>query len=160
MTASTNKKVVIWRFEREPVAGLVNPRAYLSAGGVEVLTQAGAVAVLPFAEVKVVCFVRDFGPSELPAGQRVFQARPKTEGLWVRMRFLDGDILEGLLPNNLLHLEPYGFTVTPPNPTSTNQRMFVPRSALSEFQVLGVVGSPLRPRRRKPVSKTQLEMFE
>ena len=34
------------------------------------------------------------------------------------------------------------------------------RAALLEFQVLGVVGSPLRPRRRKPVPKTQLEMFE
>ena len=160
MAGSTNKKVVIRRFERESVAGVVNPGTYLRPAGVEVLTQSGSVVVIPYAEIKAVCFVRDFGSSESPAGPRLFQARPKTEGLWVRMRLLDGELMDGLLPNNLLQLEPFGFTVIPPNPSSRNQRVFVPRSALLEFHVLGVVGSPLRPRRRKPLPKTQMEMFE
>jgi len=160
LTGSTSKKVVIRRFERESITGVVNPRTYMQPGGVEILTQAGSVAVVPYAEIKVVCFVRDFDPHEGLAGPRLFQARPKTEGLWVRMRFLDNELMDGLLPNNLLQLEPFGFTVIPPNPSSSNQRVFVPRSALLEFHVLGVVGSPLRPRRRKPLPKTQLEMFE
>ena len=124
------------------------------------LAQSGSVSVIPYAEIKVVCFVRDFATSEPHPGQRIFQARPKTEGLWVRMRFLDNELLDGLLPNNLLQMEPLGFTVVPPNPSSNNQRLFVPRSALKEIHVLGVVGSPLRPRKRSPAPKTQLEMFE
>jgi hypothetical protein len=160
LAGSTSKKVVIRRFEREPLAGFVNPRTYLLPDGVELLTQAGAVSVLPYAEVKAVCFVRDFAQQEDELASRLFQARPKTEGLWVRMRFLDNELMDGLLPNNLLQLEPFGFTVVPPNPSSNNQRIFVPRSALREFQVLGVVGSPLRPRKRKPLPKTQMEMFE
>ena len=160
MAGSTNKKVVIRRFERDSITGVVNPRTYMQAGGVEVLTQAGSVALVPYAEIKAVCFVRDFDVSEVHTGPRLFQARPKTDGLWVRMRFLDNELMDGLLPNNLLQLEPFGFTVIPPNPSSNNQRVFVPRSALLEFHVLGVVGSPLRPRRRKPLPKTQMEMFE
>jgi len=160
LAGSTSKKVVIWRFEREQVTGFVNPRTYLLPAGVELLTQQGTVCVLPYTEVKAVCFVRDFAQTENGPSSRLFQARPKTEGLWVRMRFLDNELMDGLLPNNLLQLEPSGFTVVPPNPSSNNQRIFVPRSALREFHVLGVVGSPLRPRRRKPLPKTQIEMFE
>lgn len=161
MAASTNKKVVIRRFEREPLTGFVNPRDYLLADGIEFLTASGTVAVVPYSEVKAVCFVRDFESAEAIPAQRLFQTRPKTEGLWVRMRFLDGELMDGLLPNNLLQLEASGFTVVPPNPSSNNQRIFVPRSALREFHVLGVVGSPLR--RRKPkvaASKDQIEMFQ
>jgi hypothetical protein len=82
------------------------------------------------------------------------------EGLWIRMRFRDGELMDGLLPNSLLDLELAGFTVVPPNPSSNNQRIFVPRAALAEFHVLAVIGSPLRLRKAKPVPKTQLEMFE
>ncbi|HSW51242.1 MAG TPA: hypothetical protein VLH09_13750 [Bryobacteraceae bacterium] len=151
---------MIRRFDREPVTGFVNPRTYLLPEGVEVMTQGGSVSVLPYAEIKLVCFVRDFSNSAAEAGSRIFQARPKTEGLWVRMRFLDDDQMDGLLVNNLLQLERYGFSVVPPNPSASNQRLFVPKTALREFLVLAVVGSPLHPGRRKPPSKDQIEMFE
>jgi hypothetical protein len=63
--------------------------------------------------------------------------------------------------NNLLTLDPSGFYVTPPDPTFQNQRIFVPRLALTEVQVLGVIGSPLRRRAAKDPGKPgQIEMFE
>jgi hypothetical protein len=76
------------------------------------------------------------------------------------MHFRDGELMDGILANNLLQLEPYGFTVVPPNPSSSNQRVFVPRAALAALQVLGVVGSPLRPQKSKPKPKQQIELFE
>jgi hypothetical protein len=83
------------------------------------------------------------------------------EGLWVRMRFRDGDTIDGLLANNLLQLETQGFTIIPPDPAFQNQRVFVPKAALTDVQVLGVVGSPLRKsRRKKPVPDEQIEMFD
>jgi hypothetical protein len=160
LAASTSKKVVIRRFDREAVTGFVNPRTYLQPGGVEVLSPAGTVSILPYAEVKAVCFVREFVASETEPEQKLFHARPKMNGLWVRMQFSDGELMDGLLPNSLLQLDPSGFTVVPPNPSSNNQKIFVPRSALREFHVLGVIGSPLRPRKKRPALKTQLEMFE
>ena len=160
MAGSTSKKVVVRRFEREPLTGFINPQKYLQAGGVELLSPAGSLVTVPYDEVKTVCFVRDFLPDDMARERKVFGSRPKKEGLWVRLRFRDGDSLEGLMPNNLVQPEPAGYTITPPDPRSNNQRMFVPRAALEELQVLGVIQSPLRPRRAPAVSKQQLEMFE
>jgi hypothetical protein len=160
LSPSTNKKVVIRRFDREPMAGFVNPQTYLQPAGMEVLSLSGSLAMVPYDEAKAVCFVRDFDLTPPPAEMRVFHTRPKLNGIWVRMRFRDGELMDGLLANNLLQLEPYGFTVVPPNPSSNNQRIFVPRAALADLQVLGVVGSPLRPRKPKPKPKEQIGLFD
>jgi hypothetical protein len=133
----------------------------LQASGLELLTTLGTVIVVPYSEVKTVSFVRDFDQPEARREMRQFNTRPKMEGLWVRLRFRDGDSMDGLLANNLLQLEPPGFTVVPPDPGFQNQRVFVPKAALSEVQVLGVVGSPLKKgRRAKPVPAEQLEIFD
>ena len=160
MASSTNKKVVVSRFDREPLSGFVNPQSYLQPAGIELLTPTGSVLQIAYADVKLVSFVRDFGEPESKLETRQFTSRPKTAGLWVRLQFRDGDAMDGLLPNNLLQIENYGFTMIPPDPGFQNQRIFVPRSALREVQVLGVVGSPLRKRKTKAVSQEQIEMFD
>jgi hypothetical protein len=97
--------------------------------------------------VKSVSFVKDFDATSEPA--RVFLNRPKLEGLWARMVFRDGEVMDGVLPNNLLSWDVAGFTVTPPESDSNNQRVFVPKQALRSIQILGVVGSPLKKRPKK-----------
>ena len=147
MGSSTVKKVIVRRFDREALNGFVNPFSYLQPTAIELLRPEGSLALVPYAEVKSVCFVRDFeGP---PETGRVFLTRPKLPGLWVRLVFRDGDVLDGILPNDLLSWEIAGYTVIPPEPDSNNQRVFVPREALKSIQVLGVVGSPLRTKRKK-----------
>ena len=59
-----------------------------------------------------------------------------------------------------LQLSPEGFTVTPPDAYSNNQKLFVPRTALESFNVLGVVGSPLTRRKAKPAPQDQIGLFE
>jgi hypothetical protein len=158
---STHKKVLISRFDRENLSGFVNPQGYLLSDGLELMTQAGSVNIVPYDEVKLVCFVRDFQQGEPRKELRLFTTRPKLEGLWLRMYFRDGDAMDGILSNNLLQLDPFGFSVVPPDPGFQNQRIFVPRAALSRIQVLGVVGSPLRtPRKAKPAAKEQIELFK
>ncbi len=160
MTTSTNKRVILRRFQRENLAGFVNPQTYQQPDGVELLTTAGAILSVPYTELKTLHFVRDFEPGEPASETRVFHTRPKMSGLWIRLRFRDGEVMEGVLANNLLPVEPHGFTFVPPNPTSQNQKVFVPRAALLEVQVIGVVGSPLRPSKPKPKPKEQIELFE
>jgi hypothetical protein len=139
--------VVVRRFDRESITGFVNPYSYLQPSSIEILKPDGALAILPYEEVKSVCFVKDFEAEEEPS--KIFMTRPKLEGLWVRMQFRDGELLDGVLPNNLLAWDVAGYTVTPPEPDANNQRVFVPRSALRSIQVLGVVGSPLRSKPKK-----------
>jgi hypothetical protein len=145
--SSTVKKVIVRRFERENLTGFVNPFSYLQPLHLELLRPEGSLVLVPYEEVKSVCFVKDFEAE--PEARRVFLTRPKLEGLWVRMLFRDGEVLDGILPNDLLSAGVSGFTVTPPEPDGNNQRVFVPRQALKSIQVLGVVGSPLRGKRRK-----------
>ncbi len=157
---STSKKILIRRFDRDPVTGFVNPQNYLQAGGVEVLTVSGSALSVPYEEIKVLYFVRDFEGGEPPAEHRLFLTRPKMNGLWVRMKFRDGEVMDGLLPNDLLLWEPYGLTFVPPNAGANSQKAFVPRAALVEVQVVSVVGSPLRAAKPKPKPKEQIELFE
>ena len=159
MAASTTKKAVVRRFDREPLFGYVNPVSFLQPGGVELLSVEGNIAAIPYADIKTIAFVRDFTPSDQPE-RRVFQSRPKMEGLWVVLQFRDGDALEGIMPNNLLQVERYGFTVVPPDSASNQQRIFAPREALRAVEVLGVVGSPLKRRKTKPGAKEQISLFD
>lgn len=160
MAGSTSKKVLVSRFDREALSGFVNPQSYLLPEGLELLSPDGAVSVIPYEDVKLVCFVRDFHQGEPRKELRLFTTRPKMEGLWIRMQFRDGDAMDGLLSNNLMQLESYGFSVIPPDPGFQNQRVFVPKAALSGVQVLGVIGSPLRIRKTKPAPKEQIGLFE
>ena len=159
MAASTTKKVLIRRFERETLAGYVNPLSFQQPEGVELLTVEGKVLPIAYDEIHSVCFVRDFASAAEPE-RRTFNTRPKMEGLWVSLKFRDGEILEGIIPNNLLHLEMYGITVIPPDPYSNTQRIFVPKISLAAVEVLGVVGSPLKRRKPKPVPADQIGLFE
>jgi len=68
--------------------------------------------------------------------------------------------MEGILPNNLLNLEPYGYTVTPPDPYANTQKIWIPRAALQSVEVLGVVGSAVKARKPKPAAKEQIGLFD
>ena len=159
MAGSTTKKAVVERFEKESLCGYVNQVSFLQPTGIEMLSAQGNIALVPYAEVKALIFVRDFEPAGVT--RRIFLTRPKMEGLWVRLRFRDDDVMEGVVPNNLLQIEHYGFTVIPPDSFGNHQRLFVPRTALRSVEVLGVVGSPLTRRKAKAApSKEQIGLFE
>jgi hypothetical protein len=159
LASSTTKKALIHRFQRETLAGYLNPVTFLQPEGVELLSAEGQVAILPYHEVRSVSFVREFDAND-EAERQIFQTRPKMAGLWVRLRFRDGEIMEGILPNNLLQYETHGFVVIPPDPYGNRQRVFVPRVALLGVEVLGVVGSPLKKRRAKADSNQQPGLFD
>jgi hypothetical protein len=163
LASNSTKKVVVRRFDREPLSGFVSTLTYQQPTGVELLKQDGQIALVSYSEIKFVCFVKEFENSRELLEGGVFQTRPKMEGLWIRMKFRDGEVLDGVLPNNLLQLDPWGYTVTPPEPYANHQRIFVPREALDSIQVLGVVGSPLRKaasKRAKPDTTAQPGLFE
>jgi hypothetical protein len=157
---STTKKGLIHRFQRETLAGYLNPVTFLQPEGVELLSAEGQVAILPYQEIRTVSFVRDFDSPD-DQERQVFHTRPKMAGLWVRLRFRDGEVMEGILPNNLLQIENHGFVVVPPDPYGNRQKVFVPRAALLGVEVLGVVGSPLKKQPKKKAGSTeQIGLFD
>jgi hypothetical protein len=144
---STHKKVIVRKRGRDSVSGYVSPTSFLAEGKLELLNPAGKVVLIDLKEIKSVDFVRDF--SELAnATRKTFTTRPRTEGLWVRLRFIDNDVLEGMMPNDLAQISSEGYLISPPDTRGNVQRVFVPKSALEEVCVLGVIGRPES--RRKP----------
>ena len=136
---STYKKIVLRRLDHGLTKGFVDPTSYLGPNGIRMLDREGRTLTIPFHEIKGVFFVRDFDGNPRRSERKLFQSRPRLAGLWVRMVFKDKEVLEGLLPNNLVELSPDGFLVTPADVYSNNLRVFVPRTALSEMGVLGVI---------------------
>ncbi len=127
-------------------------------GKLELLNTAGNVVAIDLRDIKVVYFVREFGETE-SLNRKTFTTRPRTEGLWVRLRFKDSEILEGMMPNDLSLNSPDGFLVNPPDLRSNTQRIFVPRTALESLTVLAVIGSTRRQRRGMPTDTRQVPMF-
>ena len=145
--ASTHKKVVVELLDKQALRGYLSPTRLGQADPIDVLTPEGEHEQIPVAKVRAVYFVREFS-DEFEPERKAFLSRPKLDGLWVRPRFTDGDTLEGVVPNDLLSLLDNGLQITPPDLNSTTDRIFVPRGALSEVTVLGVVGIA----RRKPAA--------
>jgi uncharacterized protein DUF6982 len=144
---STHKKVVVVLADKKPLRGYLNPARLGQADPIDLLTPDGEHEQIPLAKVRSIYFVRDFA-NDFEPERKAFLSRPKLDGLWVRLRYNDSETLEGVVPNDLLSLLDNGVQITPPDLNSTTDRIFVPRSALAEVTVLGVVGIA----RRKPAA--------
>ncbi len=145
--ASTHKKVVVELLDRKSLRGFLNPARMATAETLDLLTPEGAHEELALEKVRAVYFVRDL-EDDFELERTSFLSRPKLEGLWVRLKFQDGETLEGVIQNDLLGFLDNGVQLTPPDLNANTDKIFVPRTALAELTVLGVVGIA----RRKPAA--------
>jgi hypothetical protein len=155
--SSTHKKVIVRKMDRDTVSGYVAPAQFVQDGKLELLNTSGTVISIDLREIKGVYFVREFGDSE-SLTRKTFTTRPRAEGLWVRLRFKDSEVLEGLMPADLMQAMSEGYIVNPPDQRSNTQRIFVPRMALESLTVLAVIGTTRR--KRRPQDQRQVSMFE
>lgn len=160
-SSPTRKKVVVHKLDGDSIKGYVDSGSPPGSEGVRVLDREGRLTIVPLDKIKGIYFVRDFeGDPDRPE-RKVFLSRPRLSGLWIRMTFKDNEVMEGLMANNLLESDAAGFLVTPPDLSSNNLRVFVPRAALGSVEVLGVIsnGSARRAidRARRPRAKAAAE---
>src|SRR6201992_4391465 len=103
----------------------------------------GKLVSVHMAEVKWICFVREFQSGDASQPERLlrktFVTRPRSEGLWVRVRLKDNDQIEGLAPNDLSLLEGEGIFLVPPDTRSNTPRIFLPTQAVAELDILAVI---------------------
>jgi hypothetical protein len=148
---SSRKKAIVRKTSREWLAGYLPPTHFTHNHQIELLGLDGKVAALPLDQVKWICFVRDFNSGEADNPERllrkIFAGRPRSEGLWLRLRLTDGDLIEGLSANDLTLVDAHGIFLTPPDIRSNTQRMFIPRPSIAELAIVAVIAGPSR---RKP----------
>ena len=140
-----------------------------ATGNVDLLDVAGRLIAIPLKTIRYIAYVRDFNldDTEMPERltRRTFLARPRTEGLWLRILFRDGDVLEGLAPLDLSLLDDAmsdsGIYLFPPDVRSNTQRVFVPRVAMAGLVVVGVVTTPSKlpvEKKAKKISEGELDL--
>jgi Family of unknown function (DUF6982) len=148
--ASTHKKVVVLLLNRTTYRGYLNPAKLGVTDTIDLLTSEGEHREFAVEVVHSIYFVREFAEDFQPV-RKTFLSRPKLDGLWVRLKFRDDDVIEGVVPNDLLSLLDRGVQITPPDLHGTTIKIYIPRTALVEMTVLGVVGIA----RRKPAASAQ-----
>jgi hypothetical protein len=150
--------VVLVLTDKKPIRGYLNPSRLGQSDPIDLLTPDGEHEEIPLGKVRSIYFVRDFADDFEPE-RKAFLSRPKLDGLWVRLRYSDGETIEGVVPNDLLSLLDNGIQITPPDLNSTTDRIFIPRSALTELTVLGVVGIARRKPAAAPPAAIQPRLF-
>jgi hypothetical protein len=89
-------------------------------------------------QIKAIFFVKSFEGSPNYSEFKVFTNRPNGRGVWMRVHFRDGEVMEGVAPNSLdTYFNPV-FYLTPPDPASNNQTVLVSKASLQDMQVLGL----------------------
>jgi hypothetical protein len=180
--SSAKKKTILRRMTGEILPGYLPLSGFTRGAGVsrvvELLDLSGRLIEVPLDDVRMICYVRDFnlGDSANPERltRRAFLARPRNEGVWVRMTFRASErlperaaeTLEGLAAADLSLLDSLiddgGLHVAPPDIRSNTQRIFVPRSAIESLQVLAVITTPSRtkPAPERTPEEIQKSLFE
>ncbi|WP_263384304.1 DUF6982 domain-containing protein [Granulicella arctica] len=163
------KKVIVRRFAGDVLPGYLPVGAFVRTEGslvqVDLLNLSGRIVPLSLHDIKMISYVRDFNLTDTINPERLlrrtFLARPRTEGLWLRVVFRTGDLLEGLAASDLTLLsttiEDAGLYLTPPDTRSNTQRIFVPRSAMTDLQLLAVITTPSRKKPTPSVEEPTLQ---
>jgi hypothetical protein len=161
---SGRKPVIVRKFSRDWCAGYAAADLGVESTELEILDLTGKVVHFAWDQVKWVCYIRDFpaGTSDQTNPERLqrkrFLVRPRTAGLWLRLTLTDGDELEGLAANDQTLVQGTGLFLTPPDTRSNTQRIFVPRKAIQELEVLSLIGAAGR--RRPSAAHLEIEQPE
>ena len=151
-----------WKLARRLSARrrLYPPRCFPAAppDALELLDLSARRQLIPLVTLKWACFVRDFNSGEPANPERLlrttFSGRPRLAGVWLRMTLKDETVLEGMAANDLTLLDPAGLLITPPDTRSNTQRIFLPRSGITELTIVSVIGASATaaPKRKPPAS--------
>lgn len=155
--SSSRKKAIFRKFSRDWLAGYLPVSDFAFEGRVEMLDLDGKVVQLAVDDLKWICYVRDFNSGELNNPERLlrktFAGRPRGDGLFVRVRLKDGEVVEGLAANDLTLVASDGLFLTPPDLRSNTQRIWIPRTAIEELEVVAVLAGV----RKKPAPAAEPE---
>jgi hypothetical protein len=90
------------------------------------------------ADAKAIFYVNDFDGDSEHRPLNFHSPTPIVHGIWVRIEFLDGEVMEGIVHNTLRFLVDPGFFLVPTDPDSNNRLVYVMKTWLKDHRVLGV----------------------
>ena len=97
----------------------------------------GEYSTIQVSEAKAVFFVKQHEGAIDHDEVKFFSDMAATD-LWIRIRFADGEVLEGQTHNGTRLLLDPGIWLRPFDSTGNNTLVYVPKSSVVEFHVMGV----------------------
>jgi len=104
----------------------------------ELETLSGENVCVGLEAAKAIFFVREFDGRPAYEELTFFKGKPEMAGLWVRLRFFDDEVVEGLVHNSLSFVTSSGFFLKPTDPSSNNYLVYALKESLAGFEVLGM----------------------
>ena len=99
----------------------------------------GAPVTFCLEDAKAVFFVNSFTGSPAQQDVRFFDTLSIHPYLWVRLTFQDGEIMEGRVSNDIDLLTKNAFQLFPVDELTNNRSLFVPKTSLSSFHIIGLL---------------------
>jgi len=141
--ADLSQKVVIRYTDGRMLRGFVAKRKDTvlqdtPPDSLEVQDSEGRSVKVVASDIKAIFLVKTFEGNPDYAEFKVYSKRPSGKGVWVRLHFKDGEVIEGVAPNCFETYSKAIFYITPPDPASNNQGLLISKHYLKEMQVLGL----------------------
>jgi hypothetical protein len=89
-------------------------------------------------DVKAIFYVNSFEGDSDHKELNFHSKTPIVHGIWMKIQFLDGEVMEGIVYNSIRYLVDPGFFMVPTDPDSNNKLVYVVKSWLADHRVLGL----------------------
>lgn len=106
------------------------------------LVDTGEVKEILTRDAKAVFFVKTFSGDIRHKALHFHENAPIVPGLWVRVYFNDGEMIEGIISNTRDFVLETGFFLIPTDPNGNNRLAYINKSGLKDFHVLGMRNMP------------------
>lgn len=90
------------------------------------------------AAAKALFFVNKFESNPDRKDVHFSRLAPIVHGIWVRVQFMDGEVIEGIVNNTIDHIVNSGFFLRPTDPESNNRLIYMSKNQLRDYRVLGL----------------------
>jgi len=101
------------------------------------LFDSNTVEEISIKDVKAIFYVHNFDGDANHKEMSFYGKSPIVHGIWMRVQFLDGEVIEGIVHNSIRYLVDPGFFLVPTHPGSNNKLIYVSKSQLADHRVLG-----------------------
>jgi hypothetical protein len=99
--------------------------------------ESDSVEEVSIKDVKAIFYVHNFDGDANHKEMSFYGKSPIVHGIWMRVQFLDGEVIEGIVHNSIRYLVDPGFFLVPTHPGSNNKLIYVSKSQLADHRVLG-----------------------
>jgi hypothetical protein len=100
--------------------------------------ESDSVEEISTADLKAVFYVNSFEGDPEHKHLNFHSRAPIVHGIWMRLEFHDGEVMEGIVYNSIRYLVDPGFFLLPTDPDSNNKLVYVMKSWLVDHRILGL----------------------